>query len=58
MIAMCAWGETNARLTSNCADVERSEDRAYQNLAGMEIPTSRNSVFQAANSFAKKSTAA
>jgi DNA-binding HxlR family transcriptional regulator len=58
MIAMCAWGETNARLTSNCEDVERSEDRAYQNLAGMEIPTSRNSVFQAANSFAKKSTAA
>jgi DNA-binding HxlR family transcriptional regulator len=29
MIAMCAWGETHAQL------VEGSEDRAYQNLAGM-----------------------
>jgi len=37
MIAMCAWGETNARLTRNREDVEGSEDRAYQNLAGMGI---------------------
>jgi len=50
MIAMCAWGETNAQ----CEQVEGSEDRAYQKLAGMELPTSRDSVFQAANSFAKK----
>ena len=50
MIAMCAWGETYVR----CEDVEGSEDRAYQNLAGMGLPTSRDSVFQAANSFAKK----
>ena len=50
MIAMCAWGETNA----NSEDVEGSEDRAYQNLAGMRLPTSRDSAFQAANSFAKK----
>ncbi len=54
MIAMCAWGETNARLTPNREDVEGSEDRAYQNLAGMGLPTSRDSVFQAGNSFAKK----
>ena len=50
MIAMCAWGETYAR----CEDVEGSEDRAHQNLAGMGLPTSRDSVFQAANSFTKK----
>jgi DNA-binding HxlR family transcriptional regulator len=54
MIAMCAWGETNARLTPNREDVEGGEDRAYQNLAGMGLPASRDSVFQAANSFAKK----
>jgi DNA-binding HxlR family transcriptional regulator len=54
MIAMCAWGETNARLTPNREDVEGSEDRAHQNLAGMGLPTSRNSVFRAANSFAKR----
>jgi DNA-binding HxlR family transcriptional regulator len=54
MIAMCAWGETNARLTRNHEDVEGSEDRAYQNLAGMGLPASTDSVFQAATSFAKK----
>ena len=37
MIAMCAWGETNARLTPNREDVDGSEDRAYQNLAGMDF---------------------
>ena len=50
MIAMCAWGETYVR----GEDVEGREDRAYQNLAGMGLLTSRDSVFQAANSFAKK----
>ena len=50
MIAMCAWGETYVR----CEDVDGSEDRAYQNLAGMGLPMSRDSVFQAANSFGKK----
>ena len=50
MMAMCAWGETYVR----CEDVEGGEDRAYQNLAGMGLPTSRDSVSQAANSFAKK----
>ena len=54
MIAMCAWGETNARLTRNHEDVEGSEDRAYQNLQGMGLPASTDSVFQAATSFAKK----
>jgi len=58
MMAMCAWGETNTRLTSNSEDMGDSKGRVYQNLVGMELPTSRNSVFQAANSFAKKSTAA
>jgi hypothetical protein len=58
MIAMCAWGETNARLTSNGEDAEGSKDRTYQNLAGMELSKSRDSVFQAAKSFAKKLTAA
>jgi DNA-binding HxlR family transcriptional regulator len=41
MIAMCAWGETYVR----GEDVEGREDRAYQNLAGMGLPTSRDSVF-------------
>ena len=50
MIAMCAWGETNA----GGEDVEGSEDRAYQNLQGMGLPASTDSVFQAATSFAKK----
>jgi DNA-binding HxlR family transcriptional regulator len=45
MIAMCAWGETNARLTRNQEDVEGSEDRAYQNLQGMGLPASTDSVF-------------
>jgi DNA-binding HxlR family transcriptional regulator len=50
MLAMCAWGEANAQ----SEDVEGGEDRAHQNLAGMGLPTSRDSVFQPANSFAKK----
>ena len=50
MIAMCAWGETNA----NREDVEGSADRAYQDLAEVGLPTSRDSVFPAANSFARK----
>jgi DNA-binding HxlR family transcriptional regulator len=53
MLAMCAWGATNA----HGEDAEGNEDRAYQNLAEMGLPTSRDSVFQAANSFAKKRSA-
>ena len=41
MIAMCAWGESYVR----CEDVEGWENRAYQNLAGMGLPTSRDSVW-------------
>jgi DNA-binding HxlR family transcriptional regulator len=50
MIAMCAWGEANA----NREDVEGSGDRAYHVLAEVGLPTSRDSVFPAANSFARK----
>jgi hypothetical protein len=39
MIAMCAWGETYARREN----VEGSQARAYQNLAGSGHPTSRDS---------------
>jgi DNA-binding HxlR family transcriptional regulator len=45
MLAMCAWGEAN----SQCEDVEGNEERVGQNLAGMRLRTSPDSVFQAAN---------